>query len=235
MDLSLSEDRAVEDVRCEFGKMKNAMECEQEIRSAIRPILKDLTNHTKEAVAILRAVHQSSRNTADLTQAARARLPQIQSLLKQLGTVYPSEWYHRYHDMWRNTCQNLSLLGSFIHYLQTGTLIRRSELADLLELSISADDGFCITLDDMLAGFLDLASELSRLAVNSVVHGDVERPVQIAAFINEMNSAFQLLNLKNDFLRRRYDGLKYDVRKVEEVVYDLSIRGLKNPGEPGSG
>ena len=100
--------------------------------------------------------------------------------------------------------------------------------------SLDAHPKFSLSL--FLCCLVFLWSSLqSRLAVNSVVHGDVERPVQIAAFINEMNSAFQLLNLKNDFLRRRYDGLKYDVRKVEEVVYDLSIRGLKNPGEPGSG
>ena len=33
-------------------------------------------------------------------------------------------------------------------------------------------------------------------------------------------------NLKNDILRRRYDALKYDLKKVEEVVYDLRIRGM---------
>lgn len=67
----------------------------------------------------------------------------------------------------------------------------------------------------------------SRLAVNAVTSGDYQRPFDISAFLNQLNSAFQLLNLKNDQLRKRYDGLKYDVKKVEEVVYDLSIRGLK--------
>lgn len=39
---------------------------------------------------------------------------------------------------------------------------------------------------------------------------------------------FRLLNLKNDSLRKRFDALKYDVKKIEEVVYDLSIRGLRS-------
>jgi hypothetical protein len=34
--------------------------------------------------------------------------------------------------------------------------------------------------------------------------------------------------LKNDSLRKRFDVLKYDLKKVEEVVYDLTIRGLKS-------
>ena len=72
----------------------------------------------------------------------------------------------------------------------------------------------------------------SRLAVNSVTAGDYTRPLRISNFINELDSGFRLLNLKNDPLRKRYDGLKYDVKKIEEVVYDLSIRGLtKEPQE----
>ena len=69
-------------------------------------------------------------------------------------------------------------------------------------------------------------SPQSRLSVNSVTAGDYSRPLHISTFINELDSGFRLLNHKNDSLRKRYDGLKYDVKKVEEVVYDLSIRGF---------
>lgn len=70
----------------------------------------------------------------------------------------------------------------------------------------------------------------ARFAVNSVTNGDYERPMQISNFVAELNAGFRLLNLKNDSLRKRFDALKYDVKKIEEVVYDLSIRGLK-PGQ----
>ena len=68
----------------------------------------------------------------------------------------------------------------------------------------------------------------SRLAVNSVTAGDYGRPLRIAKFIAELDAGFRLLNLKNDSLRKRFDVLKYDLKKVEEVVYDLTIRGLKS-------
>jgi len=51
----------------------------------------------------------------------------------------------------------------------------------------------------------------SRLAVNSVTLGDYERPLQISNFIKDLFSGFQLLNLKNDILRKRSDGVKYSV------------------------
>lgn len=63
--------------------------------------------------------------------------------------------------------------------------------------------------------------------MNSVTAGDYTRPIQIAKFVGELDAGFRLLNLKNDTLRKRFDGLKYDLKKVEEVVYDLTIRGLR--------
>lgn len=41
--------------------------------------------------------------------------------------------------------------------------------------------------------------------------------------MREVNGAFQILNLKNDSLRKRYDGIKYDVKRVEEIMYDVSL------------
>ena len=69
----------------------------------------------------------------------------------------------------------------------------------------------------------------SRLAVNSVTLGDYGRPFEISEFLSKLNGGFRLLNLKNDSLRKKFDSLKYEVKKVEEVVYDISIRGLQIP------
>lgn len=59
--------------------------------------------------------------------------------------------------------------------------------------------------------------------------GDYERPLNISRFVGDLSSGFRLLNLKNDGLRKRFDALKYDVKKIEEVVYDIKIRGLIPP------
>lgn len=75
--------------------------------------------------------------------------------------------------------------------------------------------------------------------------GDYELPVKISQFISSLYSAFQLLHLKNDFLRKKYDSIKCkhnqsclaasgahacavadDVNRVEQVLYDMKVRGL---------
>lgn len=91
----------------------------------------------------------------------------------------------------------------------------------------SAADGFHLDIEDFLMGLLQCAAELSRFAINSVTLGDYERPLNISRFVSDLSAGFRLLNLKNDNLRKRFDALKYDVKKIEEVVYDISIRGLR--------
>ena len=51
---------------------------------------------------------------------------------------------------------------------------------------------------------------------------------RIVEFLNTLSTGFRLLNLKNDNLRKKFDSIKWQLKKVEEVVYDLSIRGLVN-------
>lgn len=93
-------------------------------------------------------------------------------------------------------------------------------------------DAFHLTLEEYLLSLTELTQELSRLATNAVTLGDFELPLVISAFVKDLFAGFQLLNLKNDILRKRADAVKYDVKRVEDVVYDLTLRGLiKRPTE----
>ena len=88
------------------------------------------------------------------------------------------------------------------------------------------DEKLYLDFEDYLSGVIQLSNELSRFTVNCVTNGDFTRPMRISAFLQEVLEGFRLLNLKNDSLRKKFDSIKYDMKKGEEVVYDLSIRGL---------
>ena len=87
-------------------------------------------------------------------------------------------------------------------------------------------DVFHITIEEYLQSLITLIEELARLAINSVTLGDYQRPLQISQFVKDLHAGFQILNLKNDSLRRRSDSIKYNVKKIEDIVYDLSLRNL---------
>lgn len=92
--------------------------------------------------------------------------------------------------------------------------------------NLKDSDAFHITIEEYLLATISLTDELARLAVNAVTLSDYELAVKISGFVKDIHAGFQLLNLKNDVLRKRADGLKYSVKKVEDVVYDLSLRNL---------
>jgi predicted translin family RNA/ssDNA-binding protein len=75
---------------------------------------------------------------------------------------------------------------------------------------------------------MQISNELSRYAVNCVIRKDFKTPLEIKEFLNELHSSYQLFNFKNDNLRRKFDSIKYDIKKIEEIVYDLTINNLKS-------
>ncbi|XP_061860829.1 translin isoform X1 [Colius striatus] len=178
---------------------------------------------------------QSPERVPKKCQKAREHFGTVRTQMESLKTKFPADQYYRFHEHWRFVLQRLVFLAAFVVYLESETLVTREAVAEILGIEADRERGFHLDIEDYLSGVLTLASELARLAVNSVTAGDYSRPLRIAAFISELDSGFRLLNLKNDSLRKRYDGLKYDVKKIEEVVYDLSIRGLTKEAPVGVG
>lgn len=211
-----------------FESVQQFFENEQDVRERIRLAVKDLEQSARGIFTCMQAVHQcTTAEMAVLCVKSRAMFEPVRTQFATLVDIVPANSYYRFHDHWRFVMQRLAFLGSLLVYLESGRLATRYDVASIIGVCVRREEGFHIDLDDFLMGLLSLASELSRLAVNSVVLGDCERPFAIAGFVSELAAGFRLLNLKNDALRRKHDALKYDVKKIEEVVYDISIRGLK--------
>ncbi|KAJ2197172.1 Translin-1, partial [Coemansia sp. RSA 353] len=148
----------------------------------------------------------------------------------ELSQLIKPETFYRYHDRWTNVLQTACALVAFSIYLAESRLATPADVEEYLGFKVNTENAditvFVITLEEYLHGIISLFNEISRLAVNSVIVNDVKRPQHISAFASELYSGFQLLNLKNDSLRRRFDSIKYDIKRIEEVQYDLRVRNL---------
>ncbi|XP_042683313.1 translin isoform X1 [Centrocercus urophasianus] len=227
-----------------FVELQGALTADQDIREEIRKVVQALEQTAREMLTLLQGVHQGNGfqdseceavRVPKKCQKAREHFSTVRTQMESLKTKFPADQYYRFHEHWRFVLQRLVFLAAFVVYLETETLVTREAVAEILGIEADRERGFHLDIEDYLSGVLTLASELARLAVNSVTAGDYSRPLRISTFINELDSGFRLLNLKNDSLRKRYDGLKYDVKKIEEVVYDLSIRGLNKEAAGGAG
>jgi len=212
-----------------FGDFQTYLSEEQELREEIRVIVRDLEQSAREINTQLQFVHQQGglKQVKELCEKTEPGFKTINEQFEKLSAKVPQNQYYRFHDHWKFVMQKCCLLSAFVTYLQTEELVTREVTAARLGVKVKSQDGFHLDLDDFLIGLLNLASELSRLAVNAVTASDYSRPLRIAKFVAELDAGFRLLNLKNDALRKRFDGLKYNLKKVEEIVYDLTIRGLK--------
>ncbi|XP_011503750.1 PREDICTED: translin [Ceratosolen solmsi marchali] len=216
-----------------FKLFQDHLNNEQEIREVneIRNNVKQIEKITRDIVIILQNIHNEHTEeniiVADYCTKARTLFEDVRKYYEKLAIIVPTDQYYRFHFEWKSVTQRLCYLASLVVYLEVRILVTKEIAADILGIKQKSEDGFHLDLEDFLMGLLQLSTELSRYAINSVTNGNYHQPMEIAHFVNELNAGFRLLNLKNDALRKRFDSLKYNVKKIEEVVYDLSIRGLK--------
>jgi len=144
----------------------------------------------------------------------------------QLADSIPRDEVWKWKELWTAPLRAAVFAVVFACFLTDGTLASLATVAEQLGIKEEWKDRLSLTPEDYLHGVITVINELSRLAVNAVTLGDFEAPLRISAFAKEVFAGFSMLNLKNDLLRRRFDSLKYDIKKIEEVVYDVSLRKL---------
>ncbi|KIW93410.1 uncharacterized protein Z519_06015 [Cladophialophora bantiana CBS 173.52] len=213
-----------------FSSLQAKIDKESAIRDELKEIVETLSKQGRVTQSILSRIHNTP--TADLEESVLT--PCTESLKEQAATVkslaqaaskYP---FYKWNSIWQREIQNVVSNVQMCEWLKSGSLVTLEEVGQRLHVPVNLqdEDAFHVTIEDYLLALTAMIEELARLAPNAVTLGDYARPLQISKFTKDVHAGFQLLNLKNDILRRRVDGLKYSVKKVEDVVYDLSLRGL---------
>jgi len=146
-----------------------------------------------------------------------------------LAETIPRDEVWKWKDLWSSPLRAAVFSVVLYRFLTDGALASLPSVAEQLGIRDEWKDRFSLVPEDYLHGVITVINELSRLAVNAVTLGDFEAPLRISAFAKEVFTGFSMLNLKNDPLRRRFDTLKYDIKKIEEVVYDVTLRKLVSP------
>ncbi|KAE8355178.1 recombination hotspot-binding protein [Aspergillus coremiiformis] len=221
-----------------FESLQSKIDEEAAVRDELHEIVQTLARNGRSTTAILSRAHSTPSDQLKpvLDEATREILAQKEQVtrLKALADKHP---FYKYNAVWTRELQNLvssieicAWLGGLEEYKcnDSASFLTIEEVGKFLDIPVNLkeQDVFHLTIEEYLLALISMIEELSRLAVNSVTLGDYARPVQIGNFIKDLFAGFQLLNLKNDILRKRSDGIKYSVKKVEDVVYDLSLRKL---------
>ncbi len=75
-----------------------------------------------------------------------------------------------------------------------------------------------------LLGLCDLTGELVRKAVNSGINADYKQVLLIKELVSEIYGELLKFDFGNGDLRKKFDGIKYELKKVEDLVLELKLK-----------
>tara|TARA_Y100000031_G_C8051839_1_gene306528 strand:- start:134 stop:718 length:585 start_codon:yes stop_codon:yes gene_type:complete len=82
-----------------------------------------------------------------------------------------------------------------------------------------------VNTDYYLLGVLDLTGELMRKAVLSASKGKYAYVVTIRDTMDSLYSELSNFDFRDNELRRKFDSIKYDLKKIEDLILELKLKG----------
>jgi len=211
----------------ELQNLNALLDREVELREGIKEQVNELDKKARTITGLLNKIHSTPSDARPaLLNSIQPVLLSCQENTLALSLIIPENQFWRWKDMWSNSIRTTVFAAALIEYLTSRTLLTLHRAAETIGIKEEWSDRLALPVEDYLHALITLVNELTRLAVNAVTLGNFDEPIKISIFVKDLFIGFTMLNLKNDTLRRRYDSLKYDIKKVEEVVYDVSLRKL---------
>ncbi|CAE7211548.1 TSN [Symbiodinium natans] len=140
-------------------------------------------------------------------------------------------------DLWQSLprrlrlCESCNVVGFLEVYIQTRGFKRFLETGELLaevppiwQTGIPEFDNECYLL-----GTISSLRELERYAVNRGQALDLSSVQFCLKLAQTLEEALMQFNFRNSALRVRFDGVKYAVKKLESLVYEIDMARQRDP------
>ena len=173
---------------------------------------RDIQKLSKQAIYSL---HRGNDQEAlGKIQAAEAAAAELAPLISQAPTLRQGSF--------SNSMEEYAEAVILRMYLEHGRVATREEvqLADI---------------EEYLGGVLDFTGELNRIAVAKATVRDKAAVQRARDVVESLQGQFLRFDLRNGALRKKYDALKYTLKKLENTLYELSLteHGLASKPEDG--
>jgi predicted translin family RNA/ssDNA-binding protein len=184
----------------EFDAMRDAMALYDEQRDRVIKRSRDITKASKVAIYCL---HRGEMDKAN------AQLELAQEAADELLPLIQAEPTLRYGS-YAGGLEEYAEAAIFARFVQTGTILPLSELPRC-------------DREEYLGGVLDFTGELNRYCVAKATARDVAAVTRCRDIVDALMGIFLKFDFRNGALRKKYDGLKYTLRKMENTLYELSL------------
>ena len=147
---------------------------------------------------------------------ASASAPLLADISMQLSAVLAAK------DAAGSTQQNGALSGAIerhaaasmlAHFLTTGTLLSFARLQAPCRT----------TRDEYLVAVMDFAGDLGAYSLGRATKRDIRSILACRNIVDELNTHLMTFDFRNGPLRRNYDKIKYTLKRIEDMLYELSL------------
>ena len=184
----------------DFDAMREAMALYDEQRDTVIKRSRDITKAAKVAIYCL---HRGELDKADAQIAVAV---QVADELLPLVEKEPQLRYGSY----AGGLEEYAEAAIFAHFVRTGTILPSSALPRC-------------DRDEYLGGVLDFTGELNRYCVARATVRDVDAVTKCRDVVDALMGIFLKFDFRNGALRKKYDGLKYTLKKMENTLYEMSL------------
>ncbi|MBT3406095.1 hypothetical protein HN419_02905 [Candidatus Woesearchaeota archaeon] len=81
-----------------------------------------------------------------------------------------------------------------------------------------------VYMENYLLGLCDLTGELVRRAINKAINEQYSESVEIRDVVAMIYENLMQFDFRNGELRRKFDSIKYDLKKLEDLVLELKLK-----------
>lgn len=184
-------------------------------RKEFRDIAKELTEQDKQREVLIKKARDVLKLSKQLIYSLhRNNVKEANNLFKHVNKEKLNL------DKIASKYKKLLFEGSYSEALQEYTeamcyyhFIKNKEIPTRANLKVNTSD--------YLMGVCDLTGELVRKAVALTVKKSYKEVAKIKKLVEEIYGEFLKFNLRNGHIRKKYDSIKWNLKKLEEIEYDI--------------
>ena len=184
--------------KSEFNKIRVEMHKTDVKREAVIQLSREIITLSKQVI------YAAQRN--DLKEAASA-VNKIKKDVNKLKKI----------NIQTDTNINSVAFQEYVEAIAFYEFVKNKKIPAKASLGVSAEN--------YLSGLCDLTGELVRKAIYDVIHKKFDEAERIKELVHDIYGEFLKLHLRNGELRKKSDSIKWNLKKLEEVMYDISMKG----------
>lgn len=183
----------------EFQKMVVDLATYDEKREQVIKRSRDIQKNAKQAIFSL---HRGGTE-----QAAKqlATCEEVSELLRPVLSEFPDLKYGSFS----NSMEEYAEARVFKMFIEERRLLAPSEID--------------VTREEYLGGVLDFCGELNRFCIAKATVRDVTEVKRCRDLVEGLMAVFLQFDFRNGALRKKFDSLKYTLKKMENTLYELAL------------